>query len=56
MAREPLHATLFDLLGRGAVSHPALVAPDRPDLSYAALRENVAGLAAQLQALSLIHI
>ena len=50
MAREPLHATLFDLLGRGAVSHPALVAPDRPDLSYAALRENVAGLAAQLQA------
>jgi acyl-CoA synthetase (AMP-forming)/AMP-acid ligase II len=42
--------TLLDLLGRGADDHPALVAPGRPALSYAALRANVLALAAQLQA------
>jgi acyl-CoA synthetase (AMP-forming)/AMP-acid ligase II len=42
-------STLLDLLDRGDATHPALVAPDRPDLSYAALRANVAVLASQLQ-------
>jgi acyl-CoA synthetase (AMP-forming)/AMP-acid ligase II len=42
--------TMLDLLERGEPGHPALVAPGRPDLSYAALRANVAGLAGQLQA------
>ncbi len=50
MAREPLRSTLLDLLGRGDDSHPALVAPDRPDLSYAMLRHNVVQLASQLHA------
>lgn len=51
MAREPVNKTLLDLLAAGADDHPALVAPGRPPLSYAALRANVAALAGQLQAL-----
>ncbi|HMQ30090.1 MAG TPA: acyl--CoA ligase [Chloroflexaceae bacterium] len=53
MAREPVNKTLLDLLAAGADGHPALVAPGRPPLSYAALRANVAALAGQLQALGL---
>lgn len=53
MAREPVQRTLFDLLNAGAADHPALVAPGRPPLSYAALRANVAILAAQLQNLGI---
>ena len=53
MAREPVQKTLLDLLAAGADAHPALVAPDRPALSYAALRANVAALAAQLQDLGI---
>jgi acyl-CoA synthetase (AMP-forming)/AMP-acid ligase II len=53
MAREPIRKTLLDLLAAGADDHPALVAPGRPPLSYAALRANVAGLAAQLQGLGI---
>ncbi|NNJ10367.1 AMP-binding protein [Chloroflexales bacterium ZM16-3] len=49
MSREPVMSTLLDLLDSGDASHPALVAPGRPDLSYAALRANVADLAGQLQ-------
>jgi acyl-CoA synthetase (AMP-forming)/AMP-acid ligase II len=51
MAREPVQKTLLDLLAVGADAAPALVAPGRPPLSYAALRENVTALAARLQAL-----
>jgi acyl-CoA synthetase (AMP-forming)/AMP-acid ligase II len=50
MSRDPVMSTLIDLLGSGAANHPALVAPGRPDLSYAALRANVVALAGQLQA------
>ncbi len=39
--------TLLEMLG-GADDHPALVAPDRPALTYAQLRANVRALAAQL--------
>ena len=53
MAREPVLQTLFDLLGNGADDHPAILAPERPPLSYAALRANVHELASQLQALGL---
>ncbi|MEI7644791.1 MAG: acyl--CoA ligase [Chloroflexales bacterium] len=53
MAREPVMSTLRDLLDRGVADHPALVAPGRPDLSYAALRANVADLAAQLHAVGI---
>lgn len=50
MSRDPVMSTLLDLLGSGAPDHPALLAPGRPDLSYAALRANVTALAGQLQA------
>jgi oxalate---CoA ligase len=53
MAREPVNKTLLDLLAAGAEGQPALVAPGRPALSYAALRANVVALAAQLQGLGL---
>ncbi len=53
MAREPVMLTLLELLGRGAADQPALVAPGRAPLSYAALRANVEALAAQLQALGI---
>jgi acyl-CoA synthetase (AMP-forming)/AMP-acid ligase II len=53
MAVEPVRATLLDLLDAGAPDAPALLAPDRPALSYAALRANVRALAAQLQALGI---
>lgn len=51
MAREPVLKTLIDLLGSGADDHPAIVAPGHPAIHYAALRENVHALAAQLYAL-----
>jgi acyl-CoA synthetase (AMP-forming)/AMP-acid ligase II len=51
MARAPVEKTLLDLLAAGADERPAIVAPGRPPLSYAALRANVAALAGQLQAL-----
>ncbi len=53
MAREPIQTTLLDLLAAGAADHPALEAPERPALSYGALRANVIALATQLQALGL---
>jgi acyl-CoA synthetase (AMP-forming)/AMP-acid ligase II len=53
MAVEPVRATLLDLLDAGAPDAPALLAPDRSALSYAALRANVRALAAQLQALGI---
>jgi acyl-CoA synthetase (AMP-forming)/AMP-acid ligase II len=53
MAVEPVRATLLDLLDAGAPDAPALLAPDRPALAYAALRANVRALAAQLQALGI---
>lgn len=43
------HTTILDLIGRvGHDSHPALVAPGRPPLTYRQLRENVAALAGRL--------
>lgn len=50
MTEGPVRATLLDLLTGGAAAAPALLAPDRPDLSYAVLREQVRALAEQLQA------
>jgi acyl-CoA synthetase (AMP-forming)/AMP-acid ligase II len=42
--------SLLDLLaGAGQPEHPALVAPGRPAITYAQLRQNVAELAEQLQ-------
>lgn len=55
MAREPVSKTLLDLLGSGADDHPAMFAPGRPPLSYAALRANVADLATRLQALGIVR-
>jgi acyl-CoA synthetase (AMP-forming)/AMP-acid ligase II len=46
------HKTLLDLLA-GADDHPALVAPDKPTLTYRQLRENVVALAGQLNGLGL---
>lgn len=53
MAREPVQKTLLDLLATGEDAAPALLAPERPALSYAALRANVMSLAAQLGALGI---
>lgn len=53
MAREPVVRTLLDLLDNGVADQPAILAPGRPPITYAALRANVADLAAQLQALGL---
>jgi acyl-CoA synthetase (AMP-forming)/AMP-acid ligase II len=50
MTEGTVRATLLDLLAGGAAAAPALLAPDRPDLSYAVLREQVRALAEQLQA------
>jgi acyl-CoA synthetase (AMP-forming)/AMP-acid ligase II len=47
-------ATILDLLGRaGRDDHPALVAPDRPGLTYRQLRDHVAALAEQLHGFGL---
>jgi acyl-CoA synthetase (AMP-forming)/AMP-acid ligase II len=46
---EFVRATLLDLLDAGAADAPALLAPDRPPLTYAALRANVRELAGRLQ-------
>src|SRR4051794_14794523 len=48
----PAHKTLLDLLA-GADDHAALVAPGRPNLTYAQLRANVIELAAQLNSFGL---
>jgi acyl-CoA synthetase (AMP-forming)/AMP-acid ligase II len=47
MPFDPTASTILDLIA-GADDHTALVAPGRPDLSYAQLRANVAELAATL--------
>ncbi len=44
--------TLFEILA-GADSHLALVAPDKPSLTYHQMRENIRALAAQLNAFGL---
>jgi acyl-CoA synthetase (AMP-forming)/AMP-acid ligase II len=49
MAREAIHKTLLDLLDAGAPNAPALLAPERPVLSYVMLRANVRNLAATLK-------
>lgn len=43
----PKTATVLDLIA-GADAHPALMAPDRPTLTYGQLRQHVVDLAAQL--------
>jgi acyl-CoA synthetase (AMP-forming)/AMP-acid ligase II len=48
----PSNKTLLDLLA-GADEHPALVAPDRPALTYRQLRTNVTELAARLNSFGL---
>ncbi|MDJ0636653.1 MAG: hypothetical protein QNJ34_25970 [Xenococcaceae cyanobacterium MO_188.B29] len=45
------HKTLFALL-IGDEEHPALVAPERPTLSYKNLKQQIIELAAQLNELS----
>ena len=45
--------TLLDLLESGAPSHPALVAPGGPVLTYDSLRCQVRGLAEQLRAMGI---
>ncbi len=47
---ESVRATLLDLLDAGATDAPALLAPDRPTVTYGVLRANVRALAGQLQA------
>jgi acyl-CoA synthetase (AMP-forming)/AMP-acid ligase II len=53
MPREPVQKTLLELLDAGEATYPALIAPGRPAISYAALRTSVAELAGQLQALGI---
>jgi acyl-CoA synthetase (AMP-forming)/AMP-acid ligase II len=50
---NPTQTTLLDLLGHGADEHPALVAPERPALTFRQLRENIVTLAAQLNSFGL---
>ena len=50
MAATTLPGTLLDLLESGAPSHPAIVAPGGPVVTYDSLRRQVRTLAAQLRA------
>ena len=43
--------TILELLNRGVATAPAISAPGRPDLAYAALRDHVAGTVTALNAL-----
>ena len=52
MATAVAEMTLLDLLA-GADDHPALVAPEKPALTYAQMRANVVALAAQLNGMGL---
>ncbi len=52
MAKAVIESTLLDLLA-GADNHPALIAPDKPALTYAQMRANVVALAAQLNGFGL---
>ncbi|MDZ4717830.1 MAG: acyl--CoA ligase [Roseiflexaceae bacterium] len=52
-ASPALNAAILDLLGRGSADHPALVAPDRPGLTYQQLHNNVVALAEQLHGFGL---
>ncbi len=52
MTKATTEMTLLDLL-TGADDHPALVAPEKPSLTYARMRANVVALAAQLNGMGL---
>ena len=52
MATATTAMTLLDLLA-GADDHPALIAPEKPSLTYAQMRANVVALAAQLNEMGL---
>ncbi len=52
MATATTAMTLLDLLA-GADAHPALIAPEKPSLTYAQMRANVVALAAQLNGMGL---
>jgi acyl-CoA synthetase (AMP-forming)/AMP-acid ligase II len=52
MATATTAMTLLDLLA-GADAHPALIAPEKPSLTYAQMRANVVALAAQLNEMGL---
>src|SRR5438105_4261484 len=52
MAKTVESVTLLELLA-GADDQPALVAPERPTLTYGQLRANVVSLAAQLNTIGL---
>lgn len=52
MVQASTKTTLLDLLA-GDDNHPALVAPDRPTLTYRQLRENIVQLSAQLNSFGL---
>ena len=52
VSRDNKHKTLLDLF-IGQEEHPALVAPDRPTLSYKNLKQQIIDLAAQLNRLGI---
>ena len=49
MADAVIASTLIDVIENGAATHPALVAPDGPTLTYSELREQVSKLMGQLR-------
>jgi acyl-CoA synthetase (AMP-forming)/AMP-acid ligase II len=53
MARVTTPGTLIDLLETGAASHPAIVVPGGPMVTYESLRRQVSGLADQLHAMGI---
>jgi acyl-CoA synthetase (AMP-forming)/AMP-acid ligase II len=52
MAKATTAMTLLDLLA-GTDDHDALIAPEKPSLTYAQIRANVVALAAQLNGMGL---
>jgi acyl-CoA synthetase (AMP-forming)/AMP-acid ligase II len=50
MAVQKTTETLLDLIAGGEPNHPAIIVPDGPVVTYAALQSQVAELAAQLEA------
>ena len=53
MGNKTAPGTLLDLLESGAPSHPAIVAPGRPVVTYDSLRRQVRTLAGQLRAMGI---
>ena len=53
MADNTAPGTLLDLLDGGSPSHPAIVVPDGPMVTYASLRRQVNDLASQLRGMGI---